>query len=91
MSTFNYQSKIRSLIRNYLNLEPNCTFTLQVLKFDESPPYITNDRIELTHNDNQSNKIFVVVGEGWLTTKLYNEVDKAVIEILKSSIKIEYL
>lgn len=91
MSTFNYQFKIRSLIRYYLNLEPNCTFTLQVLKFDDSPPYITNDRIELTHSDNQSNKIFIVVGEGWLTTKLYNEVDKAVEKFVNQDIKIEYL
>lgn len=91
MATFNYQFKIRSLIRYYLNLEPNCTFTLQVLKLDDSPPYITNDRIELTHNDNQSKKIFIVVGENWLKNKLYDEADKAVKKLLDQDIRIEYL
>lgn len=91
MPTFNYQFKIRSLIRYYLNLEPNCNFTLQVLRLNDSLPHITNDKIELTYNDNQSKKIFIVVGENWLKSKLYNEVDEAIKEFVDQNIKIEYL
>jgi hypothetical protein len=92
MPTFNYNFKIRSLIRDHLDLAPNANFTLQVLKRDDSPPYVATDRVEITYkNNNRCNKPFIIVGGNWLLDKIYREASNAIMTLVEQDIRIEYL
>lgn len=89
--SFNYQFKIRTLVRDQLKLDPNSNFTLQVLEYDDSPPYIATDRVELTFNNKVSDKPFIIVGKGWLLDKLYAEAAESVDYYMSKKIRIEYI